>query len=621
MPLGSAGLLPLPPQRTLGAPSPLELALQIVNPLKRKLVEEEPVLRAGRSLAFSNSSHSDMETYHGHVRTPTDAIILFEACRIGSLPRVQRRLSEKERQSIKSGSVFVWDEREAGMRRWTDGKSWSASRVSGSFLTYREMEGKRGGGSTGGGGNGTSNGGFPPTVAALARTGRTPESAHGSESEVDANAEDGPDGYRYKADGLVKQSFSITTSAGNHLHLISYYSRADPASQQLSSPSTDIKLCHIRPPKGMYPDSTVHEHQNIPAVTRSPMAGCPYTTTPQMAGYARQGPPQWPQQPQPWPAAPASQPPYAQYYGAQYNGQPPHSGVPGPYPPHGPQYGALHPPDRPTYAHDPKIGPPQPDHAAADARRFPPTPPDSRLGPPHAPPAPIDPRMQHSSALYQQPSPYHTAPRDSYPTGPLEHRYQSGAPTKEPIHSSPRSQPPPMHLAPHMAASGPAWAPGSLPRPQSDRSPAPTHPPLQPPTQPLTPIDPQLMGSAQQGPPRDHSSMAHPPPPHVGQRHDGPSGHYTPATGYTPAASTIPSIGALVHGHTPETQRPSHPYVPPASTQSMPSGYPPYTAPKPETTSPSNPAQKEQAPGFVGGKAGFGEDSRTKGLLDKGFKV
>ncbi|CAP72744.1 uncharacterized protein PODANS_2_1730, partial [Podospora anserina S mat+] len=65
------------------------------------------------------------------------------ACRLGLLPRVQRRLSEKERQQIRSGSVYVWDEREAGMRRWTDGKSWSASRVSGSFLTYREMEGKR----------------------------------------------------------------------------------------------------------------------------------------------------------------------------------------------------------------------------------------------------------------------------------------------------------------------------------------------------------------------------------------------------------------------------------------------------------------------------------------------
>src|ERR1700712_5076943 len=86
-----------------------------------------------------------METYHGHVRTPNDAIILFEACRVGLLPRVQRRPTAKERMSITSGSVFVWDEREVGMRRWTDGKSWSASRVSGSFLTYREMESRRGG--------------------------------------------------------------------------------------------------------------------------------------------------------------------------------------------------------------------------------------------------------------------------------------------------------------------------------------------------------------------------------------------------------------------------------------------------------------------------------------------
>src|ERR1044071_5038394 len=106
-----------------------------------------------------------METYYGCVRTPSDAIKLFEACRVGLLPRVQRRLSEKERQAIRSGSVFVWDEREAGMRRWTDGKSWSASRVSGSFLTYRELESKRGSGFTGN----------------RRATGKTPDSGRGSD--------------------------------------------------------------------------------------------------------------------------------------------------------------------------------------------------------------------------------------------------------------------------------------------------------------------------------------------------------------------------------------------------------------------------------------------------------
>lgn len=215
-----------------------------------------------------------METYHGHVRTPNDAIILFEACRIGILPRVQRRLSEKERQQIKSGSVFVWDEREAGMRRWTDGKSWSASRVSGSFLTYREMEGKRGGAAP-----------TPPLVKRA--SGKSPDGSANGDSEGE-----GPDGYRYKPDGLMKQSFSITTSSGQHLHLISYYSRSN--SNNLPQPTNDAQLRHIRPPKNMYPESTVNEIQAAPAVTRGPIPGSPHAAAPYSMGpaspYAPTGP-------------------------------------------------------------------------------------------------------------------------------------------------------------------------------------------------------------------------------------------------------------------------------------------------------------------------------------------
>ncbi|KIW87428.1 uncharacterized protein Z519_12064 [Cladophialophora bantiana CBS 173.52] len=218
-----------------------------------------------------------METYNGLVRTPTDAIILFEACRLGILPRVQRRLSEKERQSIRSGSVFVWDEREAGMRRWTDGKSWSASRVSGSFLTYREMEGKRGG-------NSYTNPARPGT--------KTPEAAQDDPSQA-GEGEEGPDGYRYKPDGLMKQSFSITTSQGQHLHLISYYSRSHPTSQVLRQPSTDPNLASIQPAKGMYPESTINDQSAVPPVTRSPMIGAPgYIMTPGAPGYHRPPPPQ-----------------------------------------------------------------------------------------------------------------------------------------------------------------------------------------------------------------------------------------------------------------------------------------------------------------------------------------
>ena len=257
-----------------------------------------------------------METYNGMVRTPADAIILFEACRLGLLPRVQRRLSEKERQSIRSGSVFVWDEREAGMRRWTDGKSWSASRVSGSFLTYREMEGKRGGS------------GFSSQVS---RNGKTPESGRNSADDM-GDGEDGPDGYRYKPDGLMKQSFSITTSTGQHLHLISYYSRSHPMTPGLQQPSTDPNLRHIRPQKGMYPESTVNDQSNVPAVTRSPMLGAPpYAMSP--PGYPRTGathphsylPPGY--HPYAYPPSPMGTPPHAyQMHYAPPNSLPPLAG-------------------------------------------------------------------------------------------------------------------------------------------------------------------------------------------------------------------------------------------------------------------------------------------------------
>ena len=54
---------------------------------------------------------------------------------------------------ITSGSVFVFDEDESGIKRWTDGFFWSPSRILGNFLLYRETE-KRGAGHRGGAGGG-----------------------------------------------------------------------------------------------------------------------------------------------------------------------------------------------------------------------------------------------------------------------------------------------------------------------------------------------------------------------------------------------------------------------------------------------------------------------------------
>lgn len=342
-----------------------------------------------------------METYHGQVKTPQDAILLFEACRLGLLPRVQRRLSEKERQQIRSGSVFVWDEREAGMRRWTDGKSWSASRVSGSFLTYREMEGKRG--------NGFSN-----APSGRKSGSKSLDGSRNGDSDQDGG-EDGPDGYRYKPDGLMKQSFSITTSDGRHLHLISYYSR-QTSNQPLKQPTTDVSLRNIRPQKGMYPEATVNEASSIPAVTRGPMTGSPYSSAPPVGHpypYPQGYMPGYP--PGTWPSSPANTPPahYAPYpYGYPVPGYPP-----APYPPHlAPHY------------------PPQPGPTQFD--RAPPPPNQTNLPAPlhvangHAPPpapsyAPNSPPRVHTLPPYVQPAgaPSSLQP-NPYSSSTIEARYE-----------------------------------------------------------------------------------------------------------------------------------------------------------------------------------------------------
>ncbi|KAI8377434.1 Gti1/Pac2 family-domain-containing protein [Radiomyces spectabilis] len=170
-----------------------------------------------------------METYIGYIKTPQDALVVFEACRRGQLSRVQRRLSSKERVHIQSGSVFAWDEREAGMRRWTDGRTWSPSRVLGSFLTYRELDTKR-------------------------RPRRPSSSSNHSSCSNMLSLSKASAACSYKRDGLIKQSFSICTATNQKLHLISYYSKADVLAGRLKQPSMDPMLGHIMVPKGLYPE-------------------------------------------------------------------------------------------------------------------------------------------------------------------------------------------------------------------------------------------------------------------------------------------------------------------------------------------------------------------------------
>ncbi|KAJ7744981.1 Gti1/Pac2 family-domain-containing protein [Mycena maculata] len=78
-----------------------------------------------------------------HVRNAHDAHVVFEATRQGFLHPVTRRLDENERAQVKSGNVFVWleDDHAPGLKRWTDGRVWSQSRMREPFLFYDEKTG------------------------------------------------------------------------------------------------------------------------------------------------------------------------------------------------------------------------------------------------------------------------------------------------------------------------------------------------------------------------------------------------------------------------------------------------------------------------------------------------
>ena len=80
-------------------------------------------------------------TFQGRVATTQDALILFEACLQGHLAHVHRRPHDRERSSlIRSGSVFIYEENASGIKRWTDGVTWSPSRILGNFFGYRELQ-------------------------------------------------------------------------------------------------------------------------------------------------------------------------------------------------------------------------------------------------------------------------------------------------------------------------------------------------------------------------------------------------------------------------------------------------------------------------------------------------
>ncbi|CCL99052.1 uncharacterized protein FIBRA_01063 [Fibroporia radiculosa] len=82
------------------------------------------------------------------IRSVRDAEIVLHAVALNILPMVTRRLDDEERLCLRSGCVYVWEERSSNpleatgqeIQRFTEGRSWGPSRARDDFLLYYEKE-------------------------------------------------------------------------------------------------------------------------------------------------------------------------------------------------------------------------------------------------------------------------------------------------------------------------------------------------------------------------------------------------------------------------------------------------------------------------------------------------
>lgn len=75
----------------------------------------------------------------GYIQDYEEAVLMVHTTRLGYLIPITQRLKMEERENLRSGDIFVFIESEGGMKRWTDGRIWSPSKISGQFLLYKEV--------------------------------------------------------------------------------------------------------------------------------------------------------------------------------------------------------------------------------------------------------------------------------------------------------------------------------------------------------------------------------------------------------------------------------------------------------------------------------------------------
>ncbi|KAF8503870.1 Gti1/Pac2 family-domain-containing protein [Gautieria morchelliformis] len=179
-----------------------------------------------------------------HIRNAADAHVVFEAVRLNILPMIRRRLGPTERDILRSGEIFVWEEtdQKGGLERWTDGRRWSQSRMREPFLYYEEKE---------------------PTT----KEEKEAKAARRAYRHADPSAPPPSPSRRQdrpsKSDGLTKQTYSIYVNLGNcsrKWHLVAYFCGSDYT--RLPVVEDYDYLRRIRIPNGVYV-SAKGVHQDV----------------------------------------------------------------------------------------------------------------------------------------------------------------------------------------------------------------------------------------------------------------------------------------------------------------------------------------------------------------------
>ncbi|KAJ1048839.1 hypothetical protein FZC27_8009g4321 [Saccharomyces cerevisiae] len=211
-------------------------------------------------------------TFKGYIEDEDDALLILQATLDGKLKHIPRRPYEIERPYlIVSGSIFVFIEEISGIKRWTDGVSWSPSRISGKFLIYKELDKENAGSNA----NATSSGSTDSAVITDGTSGARnnpssskiklpplknhqfdlpPTMGHSSfESEQDTSiSPSNRSNLPLKYTGLVKKTISVKLkrppfNSIENLHIVSYYSVKDIKQNCLVTPKASPFLKGVRP--------------------------------------------------------------------------------------------------------------------------------------------------------------------------------------------------------------------------------------------------------------------------------------------------------------------------------------------------------------------------------------